>query len=94
MYEYVVKLHPVVLDVVGNHILEVNRMLMDTSKEYLEYFKNLPDSDIERRNAYKLASDVLNTRIDISRNFILFAKALQDAGYEIYTYSDKEELYL
>lgn len=84
MYEYVVKLHPVILDVVGNHILEVNRMLMDTSKEYLEYFKNLSDSDIERRNAYKLASDVLNTRIDISRNFILFAKALQDAGYEIY----------
>lgn len=84
MHKYVVKLHPVILDVVGNHILEVNRMLMDTSKEYLEYFKNLPDSDVERRNAYKLASDVLSTRVDISRNFILFAKALQDAGYEIY----------
>lgn len=85
MYEYVVKLHPVILDAVGNHILEVNRMLMDISKEYVEYFKNLPDvDDIERRNAYKLASDVLDTRIDISRNFILFTKALQDAGYEIY----------
>ena len=84
MYEYVVKLHPVILDVVGNHILEVNRMLMNTSREYVEYFKNLPESDVERRNAYKLASDVLSTRVDISRNFILFAKALQDAGYEIY----------
>ena len=84
MYEYVVKLHPVILDVVGNHILEVNRMLMNTSREYVEYFKNLPESDAERRNAYKLASDVLSTRVDISRNFILFAKALQDAGYEIY----------
>lgn len=84
MYEYVVKLHPVILDAVGNHILEVNRMLMDTAKEYVEYYKHLPDSDVERRNAYKLASDVLSTRVDISRNFILFAKALQDAGYEIY----------
>ena len=84
MYEYVVKLHPVILDAVGNHILEVNRMLMDTAKEYVEYYKHLPDSDVERRNAYKLASEVLSTRVDISRNFILFAKALQDAGYEIY----------
>lgn len=84
MYEYVVKLNPVILDAVGNHILEVNRMLMNTSREYVEYFKNLPESDVERRNAYKLASDVLSTRVDISRNFILFAKALQDAGYEIY----------
>lgn len=84
MYEYVVKLNPVILDAIGNHILEVNRMLMNTSREYVEYFKNLPESDVERRNAYKLASDVLSTRVDISRNFILFAKALQDAGYEIY----------
>lgn len=84
MHEYVVKLHPVILDVVGNHILEVNRMLMDAAKEYVEYYKHLPGSDVERRNAYKLASDVLSTRIDISRNFILFATALQDAGYEIY----------
>lgn len=84
MYEYVVKLNPVILDAVGNHILEVNRMIMNTSREYVEYFKNLPESDVERRNAYKLASDVLSTRVDISRNFILFAKALQDAGYEIY----------
>lgn len=84
MHKYVVKLHPVILDAVGNYILEVNRMLMDTSKEYIEYFKHLPDSDVELRNAYKLASDVLSTRVDISRNFILFAKALQDAGYEIY----------
>lgn len=84
MHEYVVKLHPVILDVVGNHVLEVNRMLMDTSREYVEYYKHLPVSDVERRNAYKLASDVLSTRIDISRNFILFARALQDAGYEIY----------
>ena len=59
-------------------------MLMNTSREYVEYFKNLPESDVERRNAYKLASDVLSTRVDISRNFILFTKALQDAGYEIY----------
>lgn len=94
MNPYIVKLDPVILDVVGNHILEVNRMLMDTSKEYLEHFKHLPDSDVERRNAYKLASEVLSTRVDISRNFIRFAIALQDAGYEIYTYSDKEELYL
>lgn len=87
MHEYVIKLHPVILDVVGNHILEVNRMLMDTAKEYVEYYKHLPDSDVddvERRNAYKLASEVLSNRVDISRNFILFAKALQDAGYEIY----------
>lgn len=84
MHEYVVKLNPVILDAVGNHILEVNRMIMNTSREYVEYFKNLPESDVERRNAYKLASDVLSTRVDISRNFILFAKALQDAGYEIY----------
>lgn len=91
---YIIKLDPVILDVVGNHILEVNRTLMDASKEYLEHFKYLPDSDVERRNAYKLASDVLGAREDISRNFVRFAKALQYADYKIYTYLDKEELYL